>query len=231
MISSKIEQSRGHDEAGLTFVEITIVTVLLGFLSLIAFGSLDGIVRTREALNSQSQTLNVARTFFERIGRELNNRSLELLVEHEDQLGSSFRTSGTGIIEGISDGQGRDSLTFTSSETSQSSSSAFSNHGIVQIRYSLKRDPRAEEEENGLSLIRDEILSGSQETAKQKSRVVFPIASGVEALDFRFYHNEQWTETWESSQLPDVVEVSLKLIEKDGSLSSFRTAFAVRAGT
>jgi len=218
-------------ESGLTFIEVMVVTVLLGFLSLIAFGSIDGIVRTREALSSQSKSLNVARTAFERIGRELTNRSLELIVPHDDSS-SGQRTANANLLLGESDGDGKDSITFSSAEVAQSSSSSFSNQGIVQIKYFLAEDPDSDSDRDskGLSLVRNEILSGSDADQKKSSRVVFPIASGIKSLDFRYWKDEQWFETWDESNLPDVVEVSIKLIEKDGSLSSFRTAFAIKSG-
>ena len=215
------------NEAGFTFVEVLVVTMLLAVLSFIIFGSLDGIIRGREALQSRSTSTNVARTVLERMSREISNRTLEPLAQGEQAEGSTRARFGRRELLAGENKEDRDIIRFTSSGTAQAAYGAFTNHGIVQIEYRLEEDPKGEEEDVYL-LIREEYPVGVEdEETRTQGRVVFPLADNITQLNFRYLENAIWKDSWSAVALPEAVEITLKVKAENGLEMPFRTAIFV----
>jgi len=234
--SQRLRHLARREDAGFTFVEVIVVTVLLAVLSLILFGSLDGIIRGREGLQDRSNSTNVARTVLERMSRELSNRALEPLSQNQNSGdGSTGNSTGSSLsnfgrrafLEGSGGNGGKDKLRFISSGTAQAAYGAFTNYGLVEIEYRLEKDPKGEDSEIFL-LLREEkpVAITDQELANSK-RVVFPLADNITALNFRFLENGAWKNSWNGVALPEAVEITLKVKGDNGLELPFRTAVAI----
>ena len=226
-------RKNSSSEAGFTFVEVLMTTILLSFLSIIIFGSISGIVRGRENLQSRSRSVNVARTVLERITRELGNRALEPLARNQqnNSEGSSENTPNRfgrrAFMEGTGGGEGKDKLRFTSSGTAQAAYGAFTNYGLVEIQYRLEEDPDSEGDQTYF-LVREENPVGVEdEDTRNSRRVVFPLASDITALGFRFLENAAWKDSWNGVALPEAIEITIKIRAENGEETPFRTAVAI----
>ncbi len=227
-------------------VELVAVAVLLGILSTIMFGTLDGIITSRDNLLNRNKASTTARSVIERITRELSNRMPGInlaATDSGDQTASGGPTAPNqrqSQFKGVNKGSGasaKDSIQFISSGTAQAAYGAFANTGVVEISYSLVEDPEQSiEMENGEKtylLIRNEIPADVRDKKTRESlRITFPIAANVTSLNFRYLHDEAWVDDWSDGKrnrpsLPHAVEITLAIAGEDGRLNKYRTAVAV----
>jgi len=225
-------------ERGFTLVEMVAVSVLLSMLSLVLYGTLDGIIDARAAILNRGKAGATARIVMERMTRELNgvvvgvtlsDNSAENQQDQGVTPGSSFSRART-FFEGKSSGD-KGSIRFVSSEVAQAAYGAFTNYGVVELSYRLLEDPDQEEKDSEnprFILVRDEIPGGIRNEKIIKDRkVTFPIASGISSLNFRFLNQEDWVSDWTEPSIPQAVEITLGISNENGSTNTFRTAVAI----
>ncbi len=237
MLNSFLKIKRDlKSERGFTLVEMVAVSVLLSMLSLVLYGTLDGIIDGRAAILNRSRSGATARIVMERMTRELNGIVFGITLSENDEeqqdgqgvtQGSSFSSART-FFEGKSN-SGKGSIRFVSAEVAQAAYGTFTNHGVVEIRYRLVEDPEQEDsEDKSFILVREETPGGVRnEKITKERKVVFPLASGISSLDFRFLDNEEWQSDWSQPSVPNAVEITLGVTDSNGAKNMFRTAVAV----
>ncbi len=231
------------DEAGLTLIELVLVTVLLALMAGILYSSLDGISRTRNSVESDQGGYQTARYVLARMREELLTKIAEpLRIKRKDGSKAAEGESPNErrlFFAGIDAKSGEadaDSLRFVSATGAQPVAGAIGNHGRVELEYRLEEatdsmhDGKKTDDGRGIAtfyLIREETPAGvTDEKVLDKKRVVFPLSENITKLNFRYMKNGRWEETWSDSlgTFPEALEISLGVINKGGREEVFRTA-------
>ena len=100
--NSLLDPTRDNQEAGFTLVEMVAVAVLLSMLSLVLYGTLDGIINARAAILNRSKAGATARIVVERMTRELNGIVVGVTLSAEKQEGEQ---QDQGVTPGSSFGR------------------------------------------------------------------------------------------------------------------------------
>lgn len=234
-------------ESGLTLVEVVVVSVLLAFMSTILYSSLNGLTQSKERINSERIASRTARFVFSRLSREFRGSLAQPIYISDDSTSdnteNSTQSTNTAAkaqvyligIDAERHSQSNDSVQFISSSGAQAVVGGMANYGHVQIRYQLVDNPDDKESNNDeyprRLLVREETPAGVTEPdiIKQR-RVVFPIAHNISALNLRYFNNGKWIDQWmdDASGLPEAIEVSLSIANKDGKNETYKTAFAIQ---
>jgi prepilin-type N-terminal cleavage/methylation domain-containing protein len=213
------------NEKGLTLVELLLVTLLLGLLSAIIYGSLNGIIRGKTIIENQRFTHRTARQVIARMGKEFSSIVSQPLAS---EYGSTYMK-----VTNESLGEQNQTLRFITSSGAQAVFDAPGNFGYIEVEYRLTENPddthkKREDNLKPLQLVREEVPAGKIATeVRNKRKIIVPIAENVINLKFRFYANKKWSSTWSAStSLPDAIEVTLSVLGDHGGVDTFRTAFS-----
>jgi type II secretory pathway pseudopilin PulG len=220
---------RAQNESGLTLVELAVVTVLLSLLGLVVFGTLSGMLRTRTTIFASREGQRSAERVLAQMTKELGNIALtELLradlsqsedIPKKDDFDSLY-VYGINIQKG---GKDLDTLRFVSRGSGESIGGVVRNPGDVEIEY------RIEEIDQKLTLVREELPAGIRNINQLKTRrLLLPLATGVEGLNFRYRYDRKWTEGWEGEldDFPDMIEIELTVQTEQGR-QAYTTAVAI----
>lgn len=228
------------NDRGFTLVELILVTLLLGVMAAIMFGSLASIRRSAETAQEVRKGERTAQYVIEKLTRELSSATKIKLYQKNDKSKAS-PVVGYSVFEGLNATEGStdaDSIRFVAATGGQPVFGADANNGPVEVRYFLAepdesmRQARDTPNDKSLSLIREEypVLVPNEED-REARKIVFPIATNITALNFRYLFDAAWQEDWtgtNGSKLPDAIEISLGISLGDSEQSSlFKTAVAV----
>ena len=231
----------GADERGLTLIELLFVAVLLALMSLVLYSSLNGVMRAKTMIDSETLRDRNAQYVLSRMTRELMTRmaiplnsSKGTQKDSQLQIGSASSSPSSNLYlkgkSGKDEGGESDSLRFVSNGAAQEFFGAFANYGPVELEYRLEDQPenqrlgvkterrrreRRDEEAGRSVLVREEYPANvSREEIIEERRVVFPLIEHVEALRFRYLKDGKWQDKWETARvLPDGVELSFTVRE------------------
>lgn len=246
----------GKRQAGMTLIEIIVVVVLLGIMTLIIYGTIRNITESKRLVEDQRSLVRSARFILGKMIGELSSKSSQSLraedqeqEEEQDEdpelSGGAFGanpaspyTHSTGSFMIGKSAQGEksdvDELRFVSNVASNSMLGPLGNNGALEIRYRLKEIKTSKEvSEAGYTrfvLIREEAPSGVEEKEVIEKRTVsWPLVDNVVSLNFRYLKNEKWLEEWKATDFgfPEVIEITLKVVSDKGRIEAFRTAVAM----
>lgn len=249
---SEAGRAISKDERGFTLIELVVVAVLAAVLSAILYGTITGIVRSRDLAARVLTRDRTAHYVLSRMTHEIAGRSaLVPLAARKDSadgaspsaqpspqpsLGFAGFVGGTQYILGSRGEEGessRDSIRFVSAGTAQGFIGAFVNYGLVEIEYRLEEDPNAppaRDDRKRLLLVREERPAAvpAPEVAEQR-KVVVPIAENVRSLGFRYLKDGKWLPEWknQSPPLPEAIEITLEVVDEEGGTDRYRTAVFV----
>jgi len=233
-------------EKGFTIVELLVVSLMLALLSGILYGTISGILRGRSIVLGEESTARTAQYVLERMSRELTGR---VALPLDDTRGSSGGRGSTPkylrASKSSSSSEGTDRLRFISSNAAQTSFRSIQNFGLVEVEYRLQDPvssdadlPIDEDDEKFASedkvLVREESPADVDEEKTRDARtLVFPLAERVRGLQFRFFKDGTWADTWEPKRasLPQAIEITLKLRGSEESIDTYRTAVAISRPT
>lgn len=227
------------NQKGFTLVELVVVAVLLAFLASLLFGSMRGIIQTRETTEESTKILKVASVILSTLTDELSSRAnVPVRVPTEGSGVGEIRNRSRYMLgfhfqKGAAD---TDRLRFTARGKAKATLGEHANFGDVQIEY------RLEETEDGFTggqirrftLIREEspaVLGDVQSIEQRTHRLA--LADNVAALRFRYLKNARgttnWQREWQGRDLrhPLAIEISLSLVDDADKVHSFRTAVTV----
>lgn len=224
------------DQAGFTLIEMILVALLLGILTATMFGVLNGFMRSSKIVESSRQCERVARLVLSKITREIasaTNISLFTSKTTNSKAVGSF-VARSLYFDGKNDvlsNTDADTIRFVASSGGQAIFGAMQNPGPVEVRYFLAPAESGNTEKEGFMLIREEYpVSPPSEKAREARKIVFPIASNVLGINFRYLANGRWSEEWTSSvgrALPKAVEVSIVVNQEGSGPRLFKTAISV----
>lgn len=235
---------RRTGEEGFTILEMIVVTLLLAIMGSVLYGTINGIIRGRNAALNANSAFETARYIIGRLNRELTSRASEPLSSPDDtqpgaQLGTTTPFGGGRrmYLEGVDRKLGNtdaDLLRFTSDGSAQAFIAASGNRGRVEISYRLEEDPETERsfgnDDPVYTLVREERPAGmAEQEIAEAEKVVFPLANNVVSLDFRYLKNNSWTEEWGTRNpgFPEAIEVKLVIRGETGQDEEFRTAIGL----
>lgn len=224
------------NDAGLTLIELLLVATLLVLMASILYGSLTGLIRTRNEIDSRRNVSRTGRYVIQRISSDLLNRGEEPLTKtgtknNSGTSGASSLYAGSTFLIGKnrkSGGAPASSIRFVSTTGAQAIIGGDGNYGRVEVEYRLESNrPGAANGEKNFVLMREETPAGiTDKTLIDQQRIVFPIAENVTALRFRYWSQGKWLTEWAANQsrLPDAVEISVGIAASSGESKTFKTA-------
>jgi len=237
------------NEQGFTLVELIVVTMLLGMLSAVLFGTINGILQSKRLVEEQSQFDRGAQYALGRIIDELSTRFPSPIVLNSDQEedeeggGSSLQSASTALQKQYMLGINKkdrdrqfDSLSFVSAKGGQAFYGAHENHGLVTITYVLKESKDTEDgkksqlsDPTSFVLVREETPSVDNKETIEKQKIIFPLVRNVWSLNFRYLSDEEWLTSWGKGKVgfPAAIEITLVIGSDEKNLQKYRTAVAV----
>lgn len=234
------------NEAGFTLIEMIAVAALLAMMLSILYGTMDGMVRSKQAVESQRITGSVTRLVFERLDKELSSRVAEEITAEdkgqEDPNTPTFQGFQRTYFIGEDKKESQrdaDSLRFVSATGAQAVYGARANYGYVEIKYSLVSPPDNQQIEapkdlpRPLALVREEVPAGvSNEDTRNKRKVVIPISDRIMSFNIRYLKGGSWAESWTNSRrgLPDAVEVSVGVLGEDERIHAASSVIPLAVG-
>ena len=226
-------------EQGFTLIELLVVSVLLAVMSAILYGTLNGIIRGNTMVENERDTARVAQYVLERMTRELSSR-VQLQLSVIQQNSADSRNPVPSVFEGGSEqaaGGDRGYVRFVCLNGAQAFYNAIPNYGLVEIGYHL--EDSANKTFGSISrpgsegrhvLVRVEVPADVQnKDIIKKKTLAFPLAEDVASLRFRFMKDGKWLSEWknQSAQLPQAVEITLKLVTPERKTETYRTAVSL----
>lgn len=235
--ASQLRSSRLDEQTGLTLVELVVVALLVALLTSSLYGSLNGIIRTRDVTEKLRQADRTAHYIFGRIGLEIAGRSFVPLNKTKDEESESPPPTGAtaSYIRGTANQDGdydSDSLRFVSANAAQSFIGSAGNAGVVEIEYRLEKakDSSAGDKLPKRVLIREEIPANTADTdTQQKRRVLLPLSDEVVSLKFRYKKSGKWQSGWKETTppLPEMLEMTVGIRGDNERVEFYRTAFPI----
>ena len=239
------------EERGFTLVEMALVALLLGIMATIMFGVLNGFKRTGDSVEDSRICERTARFVMTKLTREISSATSIPLFNNtknkNNAQSSMFSALGGGmsVFEGKNDVKSNsdsDTLRFVASNGGQPVFGALQNAGPVEVTYYLAAPENKDDQEfvNGretFSLIREEYPVTAEEKVREMRHIVYPLASRILGLNFRYLYDEKWSDEWlgnQSRTLPRAVEISLVIAQgTTGGARLFKTAVSItqRIGT
>ena len=228
------------NQSGLTLIELVVVALLVAMMSFMLYGTLAGIIRTRDASDATRAADETAHYVFSRMSSELAGRGFVPLnkVQDEQQSGTQASLSqaymqGTDQHGGDAD---QDKLRFVSTNAAQPFVGGPANYGLVEVEYHLAENANSDEysaapgEASTMTLVREETPAGTNSKDIINSRrVVLPLAENIVGLNFRYLKNGAWQKDWKETNppMPEAVEISLKVKANSGKVETYRTAIPI----
>lgn len=192
--------------AGFTLIEVLIAVSLTAIVLTSIYGVFTSVFSARERVNAESESSQIGRVLFERLGRELR--------------GAWVPTTGAKFFLATTDRDGRPELRFATASTTLT---ATGRGGIAALRYGLQ--PMPEGPADRLYLIRSEEPYHLRDRLDAGS---YPLSGNVKSVTWRFYGGNGWVESWSAAQsnsLPQLVEMTVILLDKDNRETVLRGTF------
>ena len=219
-------------------MEIIIVALLLGVMSLVLFSSVNTIIVGKDLVENQSGAARTARYIFSRLTEELSSRYPENVAgEEADTEGRNSRLKKRYMLgKNKRDGETHlDSLSFVTTRGGQEVFAGNGNYGVISVTYRLQEASdenkyRSNKEGRTFVLVREEAPAGVDEDATIKEqRVVFPLAENVSGFNVRYLSNRSWQDSWTGAKapFPDAVEITLAIAGAKGKVERYRSAVRI----
>lgn len=229
-------------ERGLTLIELVVVTFLIAILSGILYGTLGGIIRTRDQTEDLRAMDRTAHYLFGRIGMEIGGRSFVPLnnVNPDGTTPTSAPVAPVPtymVSESKREGDfDADTFRFVSGNAAQAFVGSPGNFGLVEVEYRLEKSAKADPSSSipKRLLIRSEVPAGiTSPDIIKKRRVEVPLAEDVVSLKFRFLKDGKWQSGWKDSTtpLPEMIELTIGIRTGGDRVESYRTAFPISQRT
>lgn len=228
------------DERGLTLIELVVVAFLIAILSSILYGTLGGIIRTRDTTEAIRTTERTAHYIFGRIGMEINGRSFVALnTDANNAAPTPTPFPGVPSLQEYMVGESKhdgdfdaDRFRFVSANAAQAFVGSPGNFGLVEVEYRLEN---SKDNQPGSALpkrllIRAESPAGVTNPDTLKHRTIeLPLAEDVVSLKFRFLKGGKWQSGWHetASPLPEMIELTVGIKSSDDRVEFYRTAFPI----
>lgn len=229
-------------EHGFTLVEVIIVTVLIALLASIIFGSLRGIVESRDIFERRAKVSNQSRLLLSQLHRELSSITTTPIVLKSDSASQSsqgstlYRKNRSAIFgEHQSSGEfSQDTLIFTSQGSGRAGGGKETNRSDIQVSYHLERnDDFSGESTRHVSvyrLIRTEQPAGvTDEKVIEQGSLELAVASNIAHFRVRFLEDSnepKWAPDWSHGKTasPLAIEIALGVVNEVGKVTVFRTS-------
>lgn len=182
--------------AGFTLIEVLIAISITAIVLSAVYGIFTSVFQAREQAMVESETSQLGRVLFERIGRELRGA-------WQPQQGKRFFEAGL-------DRDQRQVLRFATASTTLE---ATGRGGIAAIRYGLEALPDGPLDR--FYLMRNEEPYHQRDRLDQGS---YPMSGKLKSVTWRFYGPDGWVQTWSADTtgtLPQLVEMTITLWEQD----------------
>lgn len=192
--------------AGFTLIEVLIAVSLTAIVLTSIYGLFTSVSVARERVQTESESAQIGRVLFERIGRELR--------------GAWVPATGSKLFLVTRDRDGRPELRFATASTTLV---ATGRGGIAALRYALQ--PMPEGPGDRLYLIRSEEPYHLRDRLDTAS---YPLCGNVKSITWRFYGDNGWVESWsaaESNTLPQLVEMTVTFLDKENKETVLRGTF------
>lgn len=225
------------NQTGFTLVELVLVALLLAVMSSIVYGTLSGIIRTRNSVEDLRGGERALRSVFSKLTREFASAMLVPLNTDNSNNSSQFSRRAYFLAENDTLGRAdADRVTFVASTGGEPVAGATQNYGPVEVSYYLKEAPTEEQERGNYTryaLVREEKPADvSKEEILSKRTVRFPLATNLLSFNLRFLKEEQWQDDWsgnDSVTLPLAVEISVVFDAGNQTPRLYKTAIAIPA--
>lgn len=192
--------------AGFTLIEVLIAVSLTAIVLAAIYGVFTSVFLAREKVLVESETAQIGRVLFERLGRELR--------------GAWIPATGEKFFLASNDRDGRPEIRFATASTTLA---ATGRGGIAALRYALQAMPEGPPDR--LYLIRSEEPYHLRDRLDDGS---YPLSGNVKSVLWRFYGVNGWVESWsaaESNSLPLLVEMTVTLLDKENQETVLRGTF------
>lgn len=197
--------------AGFTLIEVLIAVSLTAIVLTAIYGVFTAVFTARQQVLVESETSQIGRVLFERLGRELRGAWLPA-------SGSKFFLAGT-------DRDGRPELRFATASTTLA---ATGRGGMAALRYGLQ--PMDGSAGDRLYLVRSEEPYHLRDRLDSGS---YPLCGNVKSVLWRFYGANGWVESWSgegSNPLPQLVELTITLLDPENRETVLRGTFDLPDG-
>jgi prepilin-type N-terminal cleavage/methylation domain-containing protein len=226
---------RVSSQIGMTLIEIVIAVGILGIVLSVAYKALTQVMQTKQLLDDERDSSMIANAVLGRLTREIALAVPQKLIPEQTSGGqissSDIQLKGT---PGKGAGGSADSITFMAKNAGQFIPDGKTQAGIIQLTYRAMKDPESKgaQEDNLLSLIRDELPDIRPLEKAFKNRITFPITDRLVQLKFRYFDGVQdtWRDTWgdqNSKGLPALVKLTVALKSNQGKVTSYSTTVKV----
>ena len=195
--------------AGFTLIEVLIAVSLTAIVLGSIYGVFTAVFVARERVLAESETSQIGRVLFERLGRELRGAWVPTTL-----------TPGDKFFLATTDRDGRPELRFATASTTLA---ATGRGGMAALRYGLL--PMPEGPSDRLYLVRSEEPYHLRDRLDNGS---YPLTGNVKSVTWRFYGANGWVENWSAAQsnsLPQLVEMTVVLLDKDNRETVLRGTF------
>lgn len=192
--------------AGFTLIEVLIAVSLTAIVLTSIYGVFTAVFTARQQVLIESETAQIGRVLFERLGRELR--------------GAWIPTTGSKFFLASTDRDGRSELRFATASTTLA---ATGRGGMAALRYGLQPMPEGPAER--LYLVRSEEPYHLRDRLDSRS---YPLSGNVKSVRWRFYGANGWVESWsavESNTLPQLVELTIILLDPENRETVLRGTF------
>ncbi|MCM2264529.1 MAG: prepilin-type N-terminal cleavage/methylation domain-containing protein [Desulfuromonadales bacterium] len=199
---------RERASGGFTLLEVLVAISIAAIVLTTVYGVFTSISGAKERLEKDGEVYQRARVVFDRLGRELRGVC---------PVGGPERK---GVFRTGTDADGNPTLELTTSATAQL---GVQQTGIALIRYTLAPDP---ENRSSRALFRTEQSALLSDEAIRQNGAI-RLATGVDRLEWRFLHQDQWRDELDAAQdgLPLLAELTLTMTDARGEKLPFRSAF------
>ena len=192
--------------AGFTLIEILIAVSLTAIVLASIYGVFTSVFVARERVLTESESAQIGRVLFERLGRELR--------------GAWVPVTGDKFFLTALDRDGRPELRFATASTTLA---ATGRGGIAALRYGLQAMPEGPKDR--LYLVRSEEPYHLRDRLDDGS---YPLSGNIKSVLWRFYGANGWVESWSAAQsnsLPQLVEMTVILLDQENRETVLRGTF------
>jgi prepilin-type N-terminal cleavage/methylation domain-containing protein len=229
-----------YSQKGLTLVELVVVSALLALMAGVLFGTVNGIIQSRNTIERRLSITRTARYVLTQIREDLRARVLETVIGDDDSRGTSGNQYQATYLVGRHQERDRysaDTITFVTQNSATCSADGTTVLGNAEVTYYLSTDrlrgeSAAVEHSLGSILIRSSVPAGIKDkNLRDKRRLSFTIADSILALRFRYFLAGQWSDQWLAGQgrLPDAVEIALDIGSSEEDLQHFKMLVALNS--
>ena len=195
--------------SGFTLIEVLIAVSLTAIVLSSIYGVFTSVFLARERVLAESETSQIGRVLFERLGRELRGAWVP-----------TTQTPGAKFFLATTDRDGRPELRFATASTTLA---ATGRGGMASLRYGLQ--PMPEGPIDRLYLVRSEEPYHLRDRLDSGS---YPLTGNVKSVTWRFYGADGWVDSWSAAQsnsLPQLVEMTVILLDQDNRETVLRGTF------